>query len=414
MSGYNTNRHSIYNTSSSNSMVIALLRSKIKSMEKDHHHHHRGLDDDPSMQQQQLKQQQLQLFDPVLNKTIVQIEQVLINKRPKNIRRVYIMDHKYRVGWVVDWDIHACMVCHRSFGWFYGRFKHHCRACGYLVCHDCSPYSTAVPGIDEPKGSRVCSSCYGLKSASLLGYGGVTASMTNTAASSSSSMKALDNSSSSSSATATTTAATTGRSYIEKEQPTLIATTLSSSPQLLIGEGDIGSRGSVRRRRKTMSGAQLSLYSSATVIDAMGGMAVDFDEQIMKMELEQMPFYEQDYRYSSSRGCFSVTSISSSSLSSSTSISSPSLSSSSLSSSSTQPSSSSITSSSATSFCPSSSHLSPCLEYRKMREYVPVDVHVSNLKNIIAQGLPEAIATRIWEMKILWLICMHKDDIYKV
>jgi len=307
MSGYNTNRHSIYNASSSNSMVIALLRSKIKSMEKDHHHHHhhRGLDDDPSMQQQQLKQQQLQLFDPVLNKTIVQIEQVLINKRPKNIRRVYIMDHKYRVGWVVDWDIHACMVCHRSFGWFYGRFKHHCRACGYLVCHDCSPYSTAVPGIDEPKGSRVCSSCYGLKSASLLGYGGVTASMTNTAASSSSSMKALDNSSSSS-ATATTTAATTGRTYIEKEQPTLIATTLSSSPQLLIGEGDIGSRGSVRRRRKTMSGAQLSLYSSATVVDAMGGMVVDFDEQIRKMELEQMPFYEQDYRYSSSRGCFSV------------------------------------------------------------------------------------------------------------
>jgi len=38
----------------------------------------------------------------------------------------------------------------------------------------------------------------------------------------------------------------------------------------------------------------------------MGGMVVDFDEQIRKMELEQMPFYEQDYRYSSSRGCFSV------------------------------------------------------------------------------------------------------------
>ena len=49
-----------------------------------------------------------------------------------------------------------------------------------------------------------------------------------------------------------------------------------------------------------------------------------------------------------------------------------------------------------------------------MREYVPVDVHVSNLKSIIAQGLPEAIANRIWETKILWLICMHKDDIYKV
>ena len=49
-----------------------------------------------------------------------------------------------------------------------------------------------------------------------------------------------------------------------------------------------------------------------------------------------------------------------------------------------------------------------------MREYVPVDVHVSHLKGLIAQGLPVEIATRIWETKILWLICMHKDDIYKV
>lgn len=49
-----------------------------------------------------------------------------------------------------------------------------------------------------------------------------------------------------------------------------------------------------------------------------------------------------------------------------------------------------------------------------MREFIPVDIHKSNLKQLIKQGVPPAIAIRIWGIKILWLICMHKDDIYKV
>ena len=52
--------------------------------------------------------------------------------------------------------------------------------------------------------------------------------------------------------------------------------------------------------------------------------------------------------------------------------------------------------------------------FRKMREFIPVDIHKSNLKQLIMQGLPQPLAVRIWQTKILWLICMHKDDIYKV
>ncbi|KAJ1430950.1 hypothetical protein B484DRAFT_305487, partial [Ochromonadaceae sp. CCMP2298] len=53
-----------------------------------------------------------------------------------------------------------CMVCAAKFGWYVGRPKHHCRACGLLVCHACSPYNTAVPGLAEFQGSRVCRNCF--------------------------------------------------------------------------------------------------------------------------------------------------------------------------------------------------------------------------------------------------------------
>lgn len=59
--------------------------------------------------------------------------------------------------WVPDQDILSCHSCQRLFT---ARLsKHHCRACGQGVCHDCSPLCRAVPsrGWDHPV--RVCSDC---------------------------------------------------------------------------------------------------------------------------------------------------------------------------------------------------------------------------------------------------------------
>ncbi len=53
------------------------------------------------------------------------------------------------------------MICLDKFSWT--RFRHHCRACGYLVCSSCSPFLVQLPSFEEESGSRVCVQCFGLK-----------------------------------------------------------------------------------------------------------------------------------------------------------------------------------------------------------------------------------------------------------
>lgn len=77
------------------------------------------------------------------------------------IRRVYVLNSSYKVGWVVDCDMERCMICLDRFNWL--KFKHHCRACGNLVCSSCSPFIAYIPNFEEEDGSRVCRNCFGLK-----------------------------------------------------------------------------------------------------------------------------------------------------------------------------------------------------------------------------------------------------------
>ena len=79
------------------------------------------------------------------------------------VRRVYVLNSSYKVGWVVDRDMERCMICLDRFNWL--KFKHHCRACGSLVCSSCSPFTAYLPNFEEEDGSRVCRNCFGLKQA---------------------------------------------------------------------------------------------------------------------------------------------------------------------------------------------------------------------------------------------------------
>ncbi len=133
-------RNSVYNNSKNS--VISTLRAKIKS----------ATDGKYSADS----------FDPMIPGCIVEREQILLNKKIKNVRKVYMLDNKYKIGWIVDSDITFCMVCFGGFGWF--NLKHHCRACGLLVCGGCSPFVTVIPQLEEENGSRVCKQCFGLKS----------------------------------------------------------------------------------------------------------------------------------------------------------------------------------------------------------------------------------------------------------
>jgi hypothetical protein len=71
---------------------------------------------------------------------------------------------RYVVAWVLNNQSSCCMSCDKTFGLL--RWKHHCRKCGYLVCHACSPSTTAIPELNEMNGSRICKGCEKPKSGS--------------------------------------------------------------------------------------------------------------------------------------------------------------------------------------------------------------------------------------------------------
>lgn len=64
----------------------------------------------------------------------------------------------------MDSDLDNCMICAKPFSSLYFRFRHHCRACGNLICGECSPYKTRIASlVKEESMSRVCLNCFGLK-----------------------------------------------------------------------------------------------------------------------------------------------------------------------------------------------------------------------------------------------------------
>lgn len=52
--------------------------------------------------------------------------------------------------------------------------------------------------------------------------------------------------------------------------------------------------------------------------------------------------------------------------------------------------------------------------YRRMRSIIPPNITRTDFNKLKSYRLPDSIVQRIWQTKILWLICMHKDDILKV
>lgn len=275
-------RNSVYNPSTN--QEIALIRKVIKKIESN-----RGACDSDNIN------------DESLDIDVIE-EQLTVNRKKYFIRRVFLSHHQYKVGWVVDYDLHLCMRCDKDFSWFRGRLKHHCRACGDLCCHDCSPYITEVPYLQEEKGSRVCKKCFGLKS----------------------------------------------------DSPAIIAPIISSLPpqqqvskvidmpvtQLFNDDTDTtGTFSSSVRRRSIISNRKPYLSSEENLLKK-------YNDELERFESEQSFKYEE--------------------------------------------------------------------AYRMMRELVPVDIYKSNINLLLEYGLPLPAANRIWNMKILWLIVTHPEDIAKI
>ncbi len=84
------------------------------------------------------------------------------NDKTVNICRIFINDTDSlglkNVGWVVTDQITRCMCC--SHGFSLKKTRHHCRACGNLVCNKCSNYENPLIGYEHLGPQKVCKSCY--------------------------------------------------------------------------------------------------------------------------------------------------------------------------------------------------------------------------------------------------------------
>ena len=71
------------------------------------------------------------------------------------------------VGWILNEDLEICMLCKTSFSMF--KTKHHCKACGNLVCQTCADQFVNIDEIQDLGPLRVCMMCdYGQVSFVLL------------------------------------------------------------------------------------------------------------------------------------------------------------------------------------------------------------------------------------------------------
>ncbi len=70
--------------------------------------------------------------------------------------------YEEEVGWVINEDITRCMICQFLFNQSLlgTNGKHHCRACGNIICSPCSSDTAIVAGLSEAIEVRVCRVCY--------------------------------------------------------------------------------------------------------------------------------------------------------------------------------------------------------------------------------------------------------------
>lgn len=70
------------------------------------------------------------------------------------------------VGWVVSSEVRCCMRCAATFGLFNPR--HHCRACGDVICGLCVQHNVLVEDIKDIGPLKVCLNCYDSEKVSFL------------------------------------------------------------------------------------------------------------------------------------------------------------------------------------------------------------------------------------------------------
>lgn len=92
----------------------------------------------------------------------LQEEDAILNGTKRRIHRVFIRGPDsgtyFTVGWILLNDVDNCIICKKVFGIYL--HKHHCRACGNIVCINCSDMEAEVDELIDCGRQRVCKMCY--------------------------------------------------------------------------------------------------------------------------------------------------------------------------------------------------------------------------------------------------------------
>ncbi|KAF9302076.1 hypothetical protein BGZ74_005883 [Mortierella antarctica] len=75
--------------------------------------------------------------------------------RPQPLR---VVENYNAPVWIPDQSATRCMICKEEFGTLIRR-KHHCRACGKVVCHSCSSRTILIKAGNSEKEGRACDEC---------------------------------------------------------------------------------------------------------------------------------------------------------------------------------------------------------------------------------------------------------------
>ena len=92
----------------------------------------------------------------------LQTETVYVRGEAFTVRRLCVSseckDPYAPAGWMLAAEMPLCTICGEEFGMF--KWKRHCKACGNVVCSDCSPETAIILELLNIGPLRACVHCY--------------------------------------------------------------------------------------------------------------------------------------------------------------------------------------------------------------------------------------------------------------
>ena len=94
---------------------------------------------------------------------IIDVREMTISRNDGQIvvQRVFVISPDSngleKVGWIINDGINECLNCSKNFS--STKWRHHCRACGLIVCKSCISKRAYLEGHEKLGRKKVCKNC---------------------------------------------------------------------------------------------------------------------------------------------------------------------------------------------------------------------------------------------------------------